>query len=270
MQGSDLNSDVPPSEAEAQAAVSDATGAALGLLPIWALVLGAGTLAGVASWVAGEPLLDLFQPPYAEVWLRGSAMRAVSWHDEAMANARNTAVSFTVLGGLLGALLGAAGGLGRKDGRAAAMAGLLGLVLGAAASGGMTMLILSLYNTYLERQPEELIESLAGPLLVHLGVWTTAGGMSGLAFAIGYGDEGRRPGIVMGGFLGAALGTVVYEFIAAIAFPMVVSTRFISVTPGTRLLARAAVTVFTAAGVAMGLTMKLAPERYASPAPTVK
>ena len=270
MQDSDLKSDVPPTKAEAWAAVSDATGAAPRLLPIWVLVLGAGTLAGVASWVADEPLLELFQPPYVEVQMRGSAMRAVSWHDQAMANARNTAVAFAVLGGLLGALLGAAGGLGRKDGRAAAMAGLLGLVLGAAAAGGMTMLILSLYNAYLERQPEELVEGLAGPLLVHLGVWTTAGAMSGLAFAIGYGARGRTLGIVMGGFFGAALGTVVYEFMVAIAFPMVVTTRFISVTPGTRLLARAAVTVLAAAGVAMGLTMKLSRERDASPAPTGK
>ena len=75
MQDSDLNNDVPPTKTEAQAAVSDATGAAPRLLPIWALVLGAGTLAGVASWVAGEPLLELFQPPYAEVQMRGSAMQ---------------------------------------------------------------------------------------------------------------------------------------------------------------------------------------------------
>ena len=73
------------------------------------------------------------------------------------------------------------------------------------------------------------------------------------------------PGIVIGGFLGAALGTVVYEFIVAIAFPMVGTSRFVSVTPGTRLLARIAVTVLAAAGVAMGLTMRLAPERDAAP-----
>ena len=187
-----------------------------------------------------------------------------------MADARNAAASFAVLGGLLAPCsVPPAASVGRTAGRPRWRV-CWDSSSARPSAGGMTMLILSLYNAYLERQPEEVIEGLAGPLLVHLGVWATAGAMSGLAFAIGYGARGRTPGIVMGGFFGAALGTVVYEFIVAIAFPMVGTTRFISVTPGTRLLARAAVTVFAAAGVAMGLTMKLAPERDASPAPAVK
>ena len=260
MQDSDVNNDVPPTKTEAQAAVSSTTGGPHRLLPTWALVIGAGTLAGLASWVAGEPLLELFQPPYAEVQMRGSAMRAVSWHDQAMADARNAATSFAAMGGLLGALLGAAGGLGRKNGRVAAMASLLGLILGAAVAGGMAMpptLVQRVSRAAAGRGDRRSGRAIAGP---RGGV-----GDGRCRRRFGLRDRPRRErermlGIVLGGFFGAALGTVIYEFIGAIAFPMAGTTRFILVTTGTRLVARAAVTVFAAAGVAMGLTMKLSRE----------
>jgi hypothetical protein len=71
----------------------------------------------------------------------------------------------------------------------------------------------------------------------------------------------------MGGLLGAALGTAVYEIVGALAFPMAGTPWVISATAGTRLLARIIVTTLAAEGVALGLTMELSPDGEASHAP---
>jgi hypothetical protein len=53
--------------------------------------------------------------------------------------------------------------------------------------------------------------------------------------------------------VGAALGTVVFEFLGAVAFPIEAYTAEpISNTPGSRLLARLLVAIGTSAGAAVG------------------
>jgi hypothetical protein len=228
-------------------------------LRLWALTLGAGVLAGLLSWAAGEPLREVVRPRSTEFRTREGTRMFIPPTESAAADARNAALSFTVLGGLLGAGLGVAGGLSRKNGRAAALAGLLGLVLGAAATGGVTILLLPPYFAYQMRTPDEALQGLFWPLLVHLGLWAPAGAVGGLAFAIGHDARGRTLGVIMGGLLGGALGTAVYEIVGAIAFPMDGTPGVISASAGTRLLARIAVTTLAAAGVALGLTMELSP-----------
>jgi hypothetical protein len=53
----------------------------------------------------------------------------------------------------------------------------------------------------------------------------------------------------VGGILGAAIGSILYDVIGAIMFPLASTTDPWSATPETRLLARLAVALFTAAGV---------------------
>ena len=57
--------------------------------------------------------------------------------------------------------------------------------------------------------------------------------------------------IVLGGLAGAALGALAYELIGVVAVPAGQTTRFISATWQTRLLARLAVTTLAAAGVTL-------------------
>jgi hypothetical protein len=218
-----------------------------------AFLLGAGVLAGLISWAAGEGLREAIRPPLSEVKLRGSTRMMASRHDQAVAEYRNGAVAFAVLGSVLGAVFGAAGGLARRDPRAAAKAGLLGLTLGAASTIGVSMLILPPYSAYRELHPDESLQDLLRPMLVHLGPWATAGAAGGLAFAIGLAARGRIGAVVLGGFLGAAIGTVSYDIVGAFAFPLAGTARYLSLTAGTRLLARMAVTLSAAAGVAIGL-----------------
>lgn len=250
--------DLPHDEAKTPAGVSlAAVNIPLCGPRLWALTLGAGVLAGLLSWTAGEPLREVVRPRSTEVRSRGETRTFISPPERAAADTRNAALSFTVLGCLLGAGLGAAGGLSRNDGRAAAMAGLLGLILGAAAVGGLTILLLPAYFAFRMRTPDETLQDLFWPLIVHIGLWAPAGVAGGLAFAIGRGARGRTLALVSGGLLGAALGTAVYEIVGALAFPMAETPSVISATAGTRLLARIAVATLAAAGVALGLTMEL-------------
>ena len=59
------------------------------------------------------------------------------------------------------------------------------------------------------------------------------------------------PRIMLGGFIGAALGTVTYELLGATVFPAAQTTQFVSATWATRLFARLAVTIASSAGVAL-------------------
>jgi hypothetical protein len=212
-------------------------------------------------------LREVVRPRSTEIRSRGETRTFISPPERAAADTRNAALSFTVLGGLLGAGLGVAGGLSRKNGRAAAMAGVLGLVLGAALAGGLTMLLLPAYFAFRMRVPDETLQDLFWPLIVHLGLWAPAGATGGLAFAIGHAARRRTFAVFMGGLLGAALGAAVYEIVGALAFPMAETTSVLSATAGSRLLARIAVTTLAAAGVAMGLTLELSPGGEAPHAP---
>jgi hypothetical protein len=236
-------------------------------LRLWALTLGAGALAGLLSWAAGEPLREVVRPRSTAVRTREGTRTFIPPPESAAADTRNAALSFTVLGGLSGAGLGVAGGLSRKNGRAVALAGLVGLVLGAAVAGRLTILLLPAYFAFRMRTPDESLQNLFWPLIVHIGLWAPAGAAGGLAFAIGHAARRRTLAVVMGGLLGAALGTAVYEIVGALAFPMAGTPSVISSTAGTRLLARVAVTTFAAAGVALGLTMELSPGDEAPHAP---
>jgi hypothetical protein len=177
--------------------------------------------------------------------------------DRAVADTRNAAISFAVLGGLLGAGLGAAGGLSRKSGRAGAMAASLGLVLGAALSAGTAMLALPLYFAFQMRLSDEALQNLYLPLFIHITLWAPAGAVGGWAFARGLAPRGATLAIILGGFFGAVVGTLVYEFLAALAFPMGGTHWVISEPIGARLFARVAVATFAAAGAVLGLAVKL-------------
>jgi hypothetical protein len=206
-------------------------------------------------------------PPVSHAQNRGVDIAFIALKDLAVADTRNAALTFAALGGLLGAGLGSAGGLSRKDGRAAATAALLGLVVGAAASAGIAMLLLPPYYAFQMRTPDEALHDLFLPLLVHTGLWAPAGAVGGWAFARGLAARGGALALVLGGFFGVIVGTILYEFLGALAFPLAASHHVISDTIATRLLARVVVTTCAAAGVAFGLTLKLSPGGEAPSAP---
>ena len=115
----------------------------------------------------------------------------------------------------------------------------------------MSLALLPLYNNYQARHPDEAARDLILPLLVHAGIWSGVAAVAGLAYGLGLGERKWVPRIMLGGFIGAVLGTVAYELIGAAAFPSAQTSHFVSVTWMTRLLARLAVTVPASAGMAL-------------------
>ncbi len=219
---------------------------------LWAWALGAGLLAGLVSWLGGEACVELIKPPRHAVNSHGMTLTVTDRRGEAAAVAKNAGLAFLLLGAALGGGLGAAGGLARGSRRAAVQAACAGLVLGVVAAGGMSLALLPAYNAYQRRYPDDAARDLLLPLLVHAGIWSAIGAAGGLALTLGLGERGPLPRAVLGGFLGAAAGTVAYELAGAF-FPAARTAQFVSATWETRLMARLAVTLLASAGAAMGV-----------------
>jgi hypothetical protein len=217
---------------------------ALQLTPQWgrwliASGLGAGLLAGVGSWLIGEATVSAFNPPRTKVEMMGQTLYKASLEDQLSADAKNATLAFALLGGALGLALGIAGGFARHSAHAVLKVGVFGLVLGGLAGGGLSLVILPIYNRAVERSPEDMSHDILLPLLVHGGIWSACGLTGGLAFGIGLGAGRRRLfNAALGGLIGAALGAVLFEAVGALIFSESQTTRPISSTWNTRLLAR--------------------------------
>jgi hypothetical protein len=101
-------------------------------------------------------------------------------------------------------------------------------------------------------------------MLVHGGIWGTAGLAGGLAFGLGLG-RGRSYIVraAVGGLVGVLLAAFLFEATAAMAFPKAATTRPLSLTPGSRLMAKMLASLLSAAGIAALLA-----GRPAAPEPT--
>ncbi len=221
---------------------------------LWSLTLGAGILAGLVSWLAGEASRELIKPPRHEVNSRGLTLRVTDRREEAAAVAKNAGLAFVLLGGALGGGLGVAGGLVRRSSRAAMSAGLLGLAVGATATGAMSLVVLPAHTVYQLRYPDEASRNLLWPLLVHTGIWSVVGAAGGWALGLGVGGQNRLGPAVQGGLVGAAIAAIGYEFIGAFALPAARTAQYVSATWQTRLLARLAVTVLAAIGATVAVS----------------
>jgi hypothetical protein len=244
----------PESSADSRDTTNDAPTTASCGGRLWALVVGASIVAGLAAWLGGEASLNRIKPYSHAANSRGLVLNLTGRREIAAADAKNAGVAFTLLGASLGAALGVAGGLVRHSGRAAAKAALFGLIAGAAATAVISLAILPAYNAYKAKHPDEASRDLILPLLVHVSIWSPIGAVGGWAFAVGLGARARLARIALGGLAGAALGATAYELIGAAAFPSAQTTQFVSATRETRLFARLIVTVLAAAGAALAAT----------------
>jgi hypothetical protein len=212
-----------------------------------AVALVAGVLAGVLAWGIGERVYGIFVPPSEVIRMAGQTVRRISFEDQAAADTKNAALAFAALGGVLGVFLGAAGGIVRKSALGVVKGAITGLVLGAAVTTGATWGLLRIYFRALERSQEAMSHDLLLPLLIHSGIWATAGLAGGVALAIGLGVSWPRLyNAALGGLIGAALGAVVYEVVGAVVLPGDRTAEPVAVTWQGRILARFLVAVFAA------------------------
>ena len=216
---------------------------------IWGWALAAGILAGTVSWLGGESIHGAFDVPAeseygvarpAEVVARVARLRMAG-------QMKDGALTFGMLGGALGLTLGMAGGMARRNGRAALLASGAGLIFGAGAGAGTAWALVRVY--YQNQDPNST--SLLLPLLVHGGIWSSIGLAGGVALGIGLGGRDRALRTALGGLLGAIVGTLVYEIAGALAFPSAKAHHPVSQEVGSRLLAHLVVAFFVAAGAAI-------------------
>jgi hypothetical protein len=172
----------------------------------------AALLAGVASLLAGEVILNRYQsdlnPPIQNNPTPESVRRLKD------ARLYSATFTFTTLGGLLGLALGLAGGLARRSITASALAAILGLLVGSAVAASFSRILVAFFFKSYDPQSGDL----TFPLLTHGAIWSAVGAVGGLAFGLGLGGRGRWKATLVGGLTGAAAATVVYELVGALAF----------------------------------------------------
>jgi hypothetical protein len=100
------------------------------------------------------------------------------------------------------------------------------------------LLVLPAYHAARAATPDEdITRDLGLALLTHGAIWAAVGAAAGLALSLGIGGAAKIAPAVVGGILGACLGSVIYEFAGAVLFPFSESFRPTAVTTGPRLLA---------------------------------
>jgi hypothetical protein len=217
---------------------------------LWAWALSAGLVAGLASWLGGESIRGMFEvtPLTGGGLSEPEELVAKNFRSRVAAQSRGGAWAFGMLGATLGLALGLAGGLSRRDPRAALTAGAIGLILAGAVGAGAAMGLVRLF--FQNQDPQS--NSLLFPLLVHGGIWSTIGLAAGLAFGIGVGGRGRVLRTGLSGLMGAIVSTLVFEVVGALSFPTAKTHYPVSEEAASRLLALLAVSLFVAAGAVLG------------------
>ena len=231
---------------------SEATGAAESGTPnpgkgrLWAFGVAAGLIAGVVAWLGGEVTADWYPAERRHVHdSMGQKLFVPTPETLRASDTKTSLTAFGTLGGVLGLVLGMAGGFVRRSEAAAMRWGVVGIVLGQAAGIGVTYALLPAY--FGSRGNDDLVPSL----LIHMGIWSAVGGAAGLAFGFGLGGLRLAPRSAIGGAVGGAAGAVLYEFVGGAVFVLAETTRLVSLTPGSRLLARLPVCLFAALGAAL-------------------
>ena len=220
-----------------------------------AFAIVAAVLAGAAALVAGEKILDayqndLFPPikinPTVEEMSRLKAARLST-----------ATLTFTCLGGFLGLAMGLAGGLARRSVPAGIRAAIIGFVLGTAAEGILT---------YCRRVDVfQAVRSACGRPGTPLAHPRHDLAGRGCHRRPGIRARAWRPGrwksTLVGGLLGAAVATVVYEIGGALVFASSKTELPLSSSVTTRAIALLLVAIFSAAG-GHGLRMLPCGRRY--------
>jgi hypothetical protein len=225
----------------AEAARAEARGAGR----LWMTALAAGVVAGAIAWLGGEAAYEFFPAPVATSTF--GSLSAAELRQLMRVNIQNAALAFGLLGATLGLALGLAGGIVRRSARAAAVAAAVGLVVGGLVAAGTTVAALMARGRALESVDED---NLLLALASHAAIWSAIGAAGGLALGLGLGGRGRIGPAVLGGLLGAAGATVLYEMVGGLTFPLAATNRPLAITGSARLLARLLVATLTAAGAA--------------------
>jgi hypothetical protein len=206
-----------------------------------ALVVAAA--AGVLGWILGDKfrvaeIVDLDE-------FYGGAELSV-----ALAT-RNVAVNYAIVGALLSLGLGVSAGwfVGPRSIARGGLAGLAGAVLGACGGAASSYLLSPRYFGHMETA------DLTLTLLIHLGIWTAVGGASGVAFGIGLGSRHLFVLSLIGGIIGGALGTLLFD-LSGVFLPVAHTERPLAEASGVRLAGDMLLSLCVAVGIVVVVYQK--------------
>jgi hypothetical protein len=207
--------------------------------------------------------VDYFSPEGHLVNTYGTVSMQPSRASIQRAEVNNGQVAFAILGGTLGALMGLAGGLARRRVPRALMATAVGL----AAGVGTSLAIAWATGQAYQRWFDAVAENILCTLLFHGANWAAIGAAGGLAFGLGFGGRRAVARGIVGGLVGGLLGTLLFELLGTAVFPMDRTFQPVSLSKGSRFLARMSVAVCVTAGTAIALLSSGSPpiSRHGAP-----
>jgi hypothetical protein len=184
---------------------------------LWVSGIVAGIVAGSASGLVGEGVYGWFDPNIGPASIHAPAAQQsgrVALIEGLEIN--RVALAMGIGGGLTAFSLGLAGGLAARSIRSALLTSLGGLILGAftAVAGSYSIM------PYYIRNRNFFGESFLAPLLLHAALWLPIGATGGLALGSSLGGWRRTARTIAGGLFGAALGTLLTEFMTYALFPL--------------------------------------------------
>ena len=157
--------------------------------------------------------------------------------------ARNAAVAYGLLGGILSLSLAATAGclLPRFSLTRILTAGLAGIALGALFGAASSYAVTPLYFNRLGTADVTL------SLLIHLAIWSAIGAAAGVAFGMGSGTRKVLAGSLIGGITGGALAALLFDVCGAF-LPLAHTERPLAEQADTRLAAAVLLSVFVVLG----------------------
>ena len=213
----------------------------------WALILSA-LIAGAAGWLVGEANHERFKPSL-EASSQAYAFQALNREKKA-ADTKNAGLVFGVSGFLMALAAGVGVGLAIGEPRRGLVVGLLGGLLNLALAVGASYALVPIWYQNRDQASADLML----PLLTHGGIWVPLGIGTGLVTGLVCRTRGRDSAprlslTILGGLIGAILGTVAFELAAGLLFPLDGTVRPISETSISRLFARLTLPLATAVGI---------------------
>lgn len=212
-------------------------------------------LVGVLAWGLGETRYLEYQAEITDVSMMGHAYRDASPETRRAAQLKTVRARSVLLGALVGLGAGLAGGLARRRARAALIGGASGLIVGGLLAG---LFVVPLMLVYLRAEDQSAGE-LSRSILLHLGLWLPIGAAAGISLVLGLGTPGRALAAILGGLLGVTLGTIGYEVLGSMLYPLAETGAPVAVEWQPRLLAALLVALGAASGAAAASSSEAKP-----------
>jgi hypothetical protein len=204
-------------------------------------------LAALAAWGLGEFGVFRFRPAITNVNMMGHVYRDASAQTRETAMLKGASWLLGTFGALLGAGMGLVGGYSSRNRRLTLIAAGIGFAAGAIAGAAAVWIAIPPYN----RAEELTVGDLGRSLLLHCALWTALGAAAALAFGIALGERAKLPRAILGGVIGTIVGTLLYEVLGGLFFPLAETGKPFAETALTRLMALAVVALSSALGAVL-------------------